>query len=188
MGRQSSQAQPRTDAAPLNEFSQCHVGILSHLEQFGRLPALVEPAAQARRIAHETLSFFRDVIYEHHAAEERELFPAVLASAARGDEHKRVKEVVERLTREHRRIESAWERVQPELKAIATGRDTALNSATVQRLVREYRAHASFEESEFLPLSQAILGRDDRHLAALGLSLHMRHALPEAMKRFRGRI
>ena len=38
-----------------------------------------------------------------------------------------------------------------------------------------YQAHAAFEEATFLPLSQTILGRNDHHMAALGLSLHMRH-------------
>jgi len=39
----------------------------------------------------------------------------------------------------------------------------------------QYRAHAWFEEQEFLPLSQTILSRNPNHMAALGLSLHMRH-------------
>ena len=42
--------------------------------------------------------------------------------------------------------------------------------------MRLYAAHAGFEESRFLPLAQDILGRDDNHMAALGLSLHLRHA------------
>jgi hypothetical protein len=45
----------------------------------------------------------------------------------------------------------------------------------LEPLVTQYRAHAQFEEQSFLPLSQAILGRNSHHLAALGLSLHMRH-------------
>ena len=45
----------------------------------------------------------------------------------------------------------------------------------MQRLVAQYRGHAEFEETAFLPLSQHILGRNSHHLAALGLSLHMRH-------------
>ncbi len=34
---------------------------------------------------------------------------------------------------------------------------------------------ARCEELEFLPLSEQILGRNGNHMAALGLSLHMRH-------------
>ena len=96
---------------PLQVFSNCHEGILSHLAQFGRLPALLDPAAQARRIAKHTLSFFREVVYEHHA-----------------------------------------------------------------------------EEETFLPLSQTILGRSSAQMGALGRSMHLRHAVPELMKRLGHRI
>jgi hypothetical protein len=62
------------------------------------------------------------------------------------------------------------------LKKVAKGRFDDVNADEVQRLVAKYLAHADFEEKEFLPLSQTILGRDANHMAALGLSLHMRHA------------
>ena len=42
-------------------------------------------------------------------------------------------------------------------------------------LIAQYKEHARFEETEFLPLSEQILGRNNHHMAALGLSLHMRH-------------
>jgi hypothetical protein len=48
----------------------------------------------------------------------------------------------------------------------------------VQRLVTEYQGHAQYEEVEFLPLAEQILGRNSNHMAALGLSLHMRHVKP----------
>ena len=75
---------PETEA-PLDAFSQCHAGIVAQLDQLARLPALLEPAAQARQIAGSTAKFFRQAVYEHHSEEERELFPAVLASAQPGD-------------------------------------------------------------------------------------------------------
>ncbi len=62
------------------------------------------------------------------------------------------------------------------LKKVAKGRFDDVNAAEVQRLVAKYLAHADFEEKEFLHLSQTILGRDANHMAALGLSLHRRHA------------
>ena len=161
--------------SPITDFSQCHVGILSHLKAFGGLPALLEPAARARRIAEETLSFFRDVVYEHHAEEERELFAAVLASAAKGNELERVKSIVERLTREHREIESIWKKLEPHLEKISKGQTADLDVSAVEALVRDYGAHAAFEEAEFLPLSYTILSRDSNHMEALGLSLQMRH-------------
>jgi hypothetical protein len=39
-------------------------------------------------------------------------------------------------------------------------------------------------EQIFLPLCKTILGRNGDHMAALGLSLHMRHVLPQVLQRF----
>lgn len=166
------------DDAPIASFSQCHMGILSHLKAFGGLPMLLETATRARKTAEETLAFFQDVVLEHHAEEERELFPAVLASATQGDELERIKSIVERLTREHRQVEATWAKLKPHVKRIARGETADLDTSVVEALVRDYGAHAAFEEAEFLPLCGTILGRNSNHMAALGLSLHMRHVPP----------
>ena len=173
---------------PLDEFSNCHGGILQKLDALDTLPALLAPAAEARRIASESLEFFDSVVYEHHAEEERELFPAVLSSATRGEEHDRVQALVTQLTREHRDVEAAWERLKPHLKAIAKGHDTQLDADALAALVAHYKGHARFEEASFLPLSKTILGRNSDHMAALGVSMHMRRALPGLMERFGHRI
>lgn len=166
------------DDAPIRGFADSHSGIVSHLDQLGRLPALVDSARQARHIAGEMLDFFRAVIVEHHVDKERELFPAVLASARKGDERDQVQSIVERLTREHRHVEAAWSALEPALMATAKGAEAALDAAAVAALVDAYRAHARYEEEGFLPLSQQILARDSRHMAALGSSLHLRRAVP----------
>lgn len=167
----------------LGEFSQCHVGIIAQLEAFRELPDLLDPAARARRIATESMAFFRGAVMEHHADEERELFPAVLASAQKGAEREMVQVIVDRLTAEHRQIEAMWSRLEPALKDAAKGKDSDLQATSVQRLVDTYLAHARYEEETFLPLSQTILGRNSNHMAALGLSLHLRHVKPEAISR-----
>jgi hemerythrin-like domain-containing protein len=172
----------------VTDFSKCHVGITSRLQALAGLPALLEPAAQARHLAADSLRFFAEVIDEHHGSEERELFPAVLASAAKGEERSRVQALVERLSSEHRLIEAQWARLVPGLKAVARGHDTDLEAGAVQRLVDLYLAHAAFEEQAFLPLSHTILSRDSNHLAALGIAVHMRHSVPEALARWGHRI
>jgi len=160
---------------PIQDFSQCHVGILNQLDMLGQLPALLDPAARAREIAGQALEFFKDAIFEHHLDEERELFPAVLASATQGDESDLVQLMVDRLTKQHRELEALWKRLEPGLRKVAHGQSSDIGVDRIQQLVTKYRAHAEFEEREFLPLSQTILGRNANHMAALGLSLHMRH-------------
>jgi hypothetical protein len=171
-------------ASPTDDFSSCHVGILAQLDGLGRLPALLDAATQARQIAGGMSAFFREVVLEHHGQEESELFPAVLASARKGEEHERVATIVQRLVAEHRQIEAAFTALEPSLKAAAQGRDAVLDAAAVSALVQHYQNHARFEEQTFLPLSQEILGRNSNHLAALGMSLHLRHAVPAALQRF----
>lgn len=183
-------ASPATasDDSPVQDFSRCHAGILEQLHTLGELPALLEPVARARRIAGQALRFFRDVVIEHHREEEEELFPAVLASAVAGDERARVQQMVALLTAKHREVERHWQRLEPKLKAVARGQASDLDPGELQVLVDGYLAHARYEEDVFLPLSQTILGRNQNHLAALGLSMHLRHALPAAMDRLGGRI
>lgn len=183
----SSTATDTAGPTPIDDFSQCHAGILGHLQSLGGLPELLAPAARARQVAAEALGFFREAVFEHHAEEENELFPATLASAAKGEERDKVQQLVSALTAEHRQVEAAWTRLESRLKAVAKGHETDLDPADISALVKTYEAHARFEEAVFLPLAQTILGRNQNHMAALGMSLHMRHAMPQVMQRFAGR-
>lgn len=163
-------------AAPISNFTSCHSGILKSLNALDELPALLQPEARARQIAEQSLAFYREAIFEHHQEEERELFPAVIASAQPSDELGRVKAMAQRLTEEHRRVEALWKTLESGLNRVAKGQSTDLNIADLHRLVAEYTAHAGYEEAEFLSLSETILSHNSNHMAALGMSLHMRHA------------
>ena len=165
---------PDTEA-PIGHFAHCHVGILSQLSRMNELPALLAPAALARKTAEQSISFFGKGMYVHHQEEEEELFPAVRSSAHAGPERLRVDNLIEQLTAGHRELEALWESLSPALHKVAKGQDTRLDETTLTRLVQQYRTHALLEENEFLPLAETILGRNSNHMAALGLSLHMRH-------------
>ena len=176
------------DNAPIQSFSHCHEGIMSRLQAMDRLPALMAAAEQARTLASTSVAFFRKAVVEHHADEERELFPAVLASATAGEERQQVQALVGQLTREHREIEALWKRLEPGLKALGKGQPATVDAQALQALVSQYQAHAKFEEDVFLPLSQTILGRNSNHMAALGLSLHIRQVMPEVLARGDGHL
>jgi hemerythrin-like domain-containing protein len=163
--------------SPLNEFSQCHTGILSQLDKLADFAEQVAAAERARQTAAALVALFSRGVLEHHAEEENELFPAVLRSAL-PDEVDAVRQQAERLTREHRVIESLWKRIEGPVAAVAKGKHAEIDGEVVSELVRLYRKHATYEEQEFLPLSAKILGRNGNHMEALGLSLHMRHVPP----------
>jgi hypothetical protein len=166
--------------APITHFSNCHVGIFAQLDRMGDLPALLGPAAQARKIAEQSLAFFSTGMYTHHSEEEKDLFTAVRASAQAGAERMQVDALIEQLTQDHRSLEKIWESLEPSLRKVAKGQDAMLDVSALQAMVQRYQAHAKLEEQAFLPLAQSILGRNDNHMAALGLTLHMRHVPPFA--------
>ena len=87
-----------------------------------------------------------------------------------------------RLTDEHRELEKLWKSLESGLKKVVKGQFGEVNVSDLARLVSQYRAHAQFEEQEYLPLAQKVLGRNGNHMAALGLSLHMRHQNPTALQ------
>jgi hemerythrin-like domain-containing protein len=161
---------------PVDDFSDCHAGIVSTLKKMNHLPELVAAAKVARDTAQEVFRMFEDIVINHHYEEEHDLFPAVLASSQPGSERTHVSSMVGQLTQEHREVEAAWARLKSQVKAAAKGADAHFADQDIQALVTRYLAHANFEEQQFLPLSQEILGRNSNHLAALGVSLHMRHA------------
>jgi iron-sulfur cluster repair protein YtfE (RIC family) len=169
-------ALPPTDTdAPISHFSNCHTGILAQLARLGDLTALLGPAAQARKIAQESLAFFNEALFGHHNEEEKDLFPAVSKSAQAGAERLKVDGLIEQLTHDHRALEKLWKSLEPGLRKVAKGQDSTLDVLSLGSMVQRYQAHARLEEQAFLPLAQTILGRRDQHMAALGLTLHMRH-------------
>lgn len=160
---------------PVDEFSNCHSGILDALRLFENLPPLQDAALRARKVAQVTLDIMDKAVHEHHAEEEEELFPSVLRSAVRGEEHDRVQSLIWRLTDEHREIEDLWKRLRPEVARAAAGKPADLKQEPVTLLVAVYRQHAQTEERDFLPLARDILLRDGNHMAALDIALHLRH-------------
>jgi hemerythrin-like domain-containing protein len=165
---------PASDDA-VEQFSHAHVGIVMQLDRLSTLPALLAPARMAQDTAQRTVDFFRVAVFEHHKEEEEELFPAVLESSHAEEERQLVSTLVEALTVEHRLIEALWRQLEPELKQIAKGQGFQINAPLLEDLVSRYQLHAQSEEAQFLPLAHDILGRNGNHMAALGLSLHMRH-------------
>jgi len=163
------------DYAPISDFKNCHSGIFRKLEALTELAELLPKFQRARQLSEQSVEFFREAIFEHHLDEERELFPAVLAETREGEERPRVRQIIDRLTEEHRTLEKLWKSLEGDLKRVAKGKESDVDLEAIAQLTSRYRAHAEFEETAFLPLSEEILARNLNGIAALGMSLHMRH-------------
>lgn len=171
---------------PLTDFSGCHVGITRNFSRLGELPGFLQQApssAELSQLAAELRRFFHDVVLQHHADEEKELFSAVKGVLGEHlDKAMLASGYIGRLTEEHRHLEKLWQIIEPELKQLEKGKPVTLNAAAMRQLSEDYLAHASFEEQYFLPLAEELLSENE--LSALGMSLHMRHQEHNAIKRY----
>lgn len=165
---------PPEAAAPLADFTRCHLGIVSQLEASAGLPGLVAAAERGREVAAATVDLFTRVVQPHHAEEEAELFPAVMRSAL-PEEKETVRRLVEQLTAEHREIEAQWKLLEASVKKVARGQPALVDEGLLASMIASYLRHARMEESQFLPLAETILRRNGNHMAALDLALHLRH-------------
>jgi hemerythrin-like domain-containing protein len=165
---------------PVNQFHGSHEHIIEGLHSLEKLPELAAALDRARHVALATLMLFDKVVHEHHADEEQELFVHVQKSCTDMREGHRVHELVGRLAADHRQIEKMWLKLRPAVALTAEGKVHGAPDfrAEVAKLVELYLEHAQLEEEIFLPLADAILGRDANHLAALDIALHLRHAPP----------
>lgn len=106
----------------LGEFSQCHEGIFRKLLTLEELSAILPAIVRARQIAEEMIPFFNGVVLDHHAEEERDLFPLVLKNARVGEERDTVQKLIVKLTAEHRSIEAIWCTLEPKLASLNKGK------------------------------------------------------------------
>lgn len=131
------------------------------LEMLAHFDALVRRLAdkglddEARHQAAEVLSYFDGPGRDHHAQEERLVFPALLAS---GDAA--LVQHVHRLAQDHGWIEEDWRELAPQVQAIASGYDwydLAMLQAALPVFSELCSEHIALEECVVYPAARNLL-------------------------------
>jgi hemerythrin-like domain-containing protein len=144
------------ESANFQALDACHQKILVHLSSLSALIQRVESAGVddvARHMAGEIEAFFSDTSRQHHAEEERTVFPPLLS---KGDTD--LSNVVHSLQQDHGWIEENWIELAPQLRAIALGNtwtDAAEFLHYAEVFVDLCREHIALEESMVYPQSKA---------------------------------
>lgn len=157
---------------PLEMLLACHGRIQRQCETLIKLLAHLPTHGcdtQAQQAARAILRYFDTAGRHHHADEELDLFPRLLASSSI-EAHA----LVARLLREHLEIEAAWPRLRINLIEIEAGKANTLDARVAEHFIDLYHRHITLENAQLLPLAQALLTAEQ--LAALGASMATRRS------------
>lgn len=163
--------------APLEMLSACHVRIERQCATLLRLAAHRVAHGiddEVRQAATSVMRYFDLSAPNHHADEERDLFPALLESVA-GSDASCLRALIDGLSAEHRALEAGWRRVRAALVGITEGDDTLWRANEIEALVALYERHIRCEENELLLMAARLL--DDEVLAAIGQAMAKRRGL-----------
>lgn len=137
---------------PFDALDRTHRQVLEVLGQFDRLIAHVDENGAdeiARASAAEIHTFFATHAREHHAEEERSIFPALLNG---GDAE--LVQAVRRLQQDHGWLEEDWLELAPQIEAISKGYnwyDLAMLRLALPIFTALYNEHIGLEESLVYP-------------------------------------
>jgi len=144
---------PPPDFAALDA---CHQQIQAHLSRLASMARRVADHgvdAEARQQAGAIEAFFSGTSRQHHADEEKNVFPPLLASGST-----ELVTAVKTLQQDHGWIEENWIELAPRLRAIASG-SQGLDDAEFQHYVEVFQQlceeHIALEESLIYPQSKA---------------------------------
>jgi len=163
--------------APLEMLAACHGRVQRQCETLQRLlPHVAQYGADdaARQAATAVMRYFDTAAVDHHADEERDLFPA-LREAVAGSDAVCVVDLIESLRADHRQLESLWRALRVSLAALAGGDASAMQAGTVTRFIEAYQRHIVHEDTELLPMAARLL--DDAALQTVGAAMRERRGI-----------
>lgn len=162
---------------PLAVLKHCHDRIrkqintlhqlLSHLPMHGA-------DASAQQAARAVIRYFTIAAPMHHADEETDLLPMLLATA-QGEEALRLRVAVDRIEADHIAMAISWQTLHLQLEAIAAAESASLSATNVHAFTEQYTSHMTIEEEQIAPLAQKIFSAEQ--LAMLGSAMQKRRQI-----------
>ena len=155
---------------PIAMLEACHERVRHYSTLLVKLSAhLAEHGAdqEVANAAKSVLRYFDVAAPLHHADEECDLFPALLARA--NDE---LVEKIHFIEEEHAELHALWAQIRPKLQLIAEGQEVDLSREEARAFFSRYFAHSAREEMEIYPYASTLL--DDTTMAKIGQSMAAR--------------
>lgn len=165
------------DEVAVEMLYACHDRVERQCETLARLAQhlLTHGSDQAAQQASRSiLRYFDQAAPNHHADEERDVFPALLSAAAvHGISD--LPSLVEQLLADHRKLEQIWTGLSAELKEIAGGQPVQLHADQLDRFLKCYQAHIELENKVLFPKINELLS--DQQIASIGRAMRHRRGI-----------
>ncbi|MEO7057753.1 MAG: hemerythrin domain-containing protein [Caldimonas sp.] len=158
-------------------LSACHLRIeqkCSTLRRLVRHLATFGADEQAQVAAAGVIRYFETAAKDHHADEEKDLFPALIESMA-GSDAVCLREMTQGLTAEHRELESRWQHLRGALDRVVASESVSLDALDVEAFVGLYERHIEREDRELLPMAARLLS--DAELDRIGMAMRERRGI-----------
>lgn len=162
-------------------LKHCHDRIRKQLKTMDMLASPAVLAAtpdEVRQAAAAVLRYFEKAAPQHHEDEEHDLLP-MLADTARGEDAALLARLTPEVLDEHHQMEQLWQRLQPQLAAIAAGQSSTLDGTDAAAFGELYLRHMDKEESHIAPMAKRLFSPSQ--MQRLGNAMRSRRgiALPE---------
>lgn len=147
--------------APFEALDACHREVVTHLQLLNRLVLHLDTQGQddqARGMATEVVRFFNETAQQHHAEEERIVFPPLLAGRDLD-----LIEHIRHLQMDHGWLEEDWKQLELQLGAVSGGYswfdlDELRSGAEVFTAL--YHDHIALEESLIYPEAKRLVNAE----------------------------
>lgn len=160
--------------SPLVMLKECHRRVedqCATLQQLAPHLASRGSDAAAAEAANAVLRYFDLAAPNHHADEEKDLFPALLEAMA-GSDAVSIRGIIEDLLADHEELDRQWQSLRSVLLQVAAGHGATLDPAAVDAFESAYARHIAREEGEVLPMAERLLS--DASLESLGGAMRRR--------------
>lgn len=165
------------DEVAVEMLYACHDRVERQCETLARLALhLITHGSDqaAQQASRSILRYFDQAAPHHHADEEQNVFPALLAAST---EHgiSDIAPVVERLLADHRELERLWVGLSGELKEVSDRKPIQLNTDRLDRFLECYKAHIELENQVLFPKINELL--TDHQIAGIGRAMRQRRGI-----------
>jgi hemerythrin-like domain-containing protein len=158
---------------PLALLRACHHKIVAHcelLEQIVQTMQQGDGEFDSRDAARRVITYFTRSARLHHEDEEQDLFPLLIRQSLK------LADLVNRLKREHVRLDELWQRIEPELRRMPEPADAEAFIAAASAFCELNREHVIRENSDFLPVAESSLS--SRQIKDIGRAMAQRRGAP----------